>query len=119
MDLRSLKERLDAAPLEASRLVQEGAVLRNIAKFKQLVEFVGDLPPIEPLAYRIRTSTLYQIGADAFSLDASSASQLKALADELYLTVTGLQQALASVVPPIPPETVIAAIPGQSDLASI
>jgi hypothetical protein len=119
MDLRSLKERIDALPLKTMRLGRDGGVLKNIPAFKQLVESLADLPPFSELAENIRGSPLYPVGAEAFSFPEDQAKALHLTAEEFYLMALGLQRALVELVPAVRPETVVASISEQNDLSSV
>ena len=115
MDLRIIKQRLDEAPLDSSRLRIEGNTLKNIPAFRSLVETLADVPPLKPLADVLRKSGIYQIGAEAAGFAGDQAREIAGLADEFYLTARGLKKALETLVVDVPQETVVASIPKQKD----
>jgi len=115
VDLRIIKQRLDEAPLDSSRLRIEGNTLKNIPAFRSLVETLADVPPLKPLADVLRKSGIYQIGAEAAGFAGDQAREIAGLADEFYLTARGLKKALETLVVDVPQETVVASIPKQKD----
>ncbi len=122
MDLRTLKERLSAAPVEESQLQQplsNRQNLNNIQAFKRLVESLVDVPPLAKQVKRIRDSQLYQIGQDNFSMEVSAADSLKRMADEFVLTIRGLSSALSSIVQDVPAFASLTTLAGRARALSV
>src|SRR5438876_11650949 len=97
MDIRTLKQRLDAAGLDSLRLQQPNPnTISNLIAFKTAVEQLADLPPLAPLVERIRRHTLYNQNTDAVSTDPQTIAQLTNLAEELRAVAIGIRDFLAT-----------------------
>ena len=119
MDLRTVYSRLTSVALEESRLKQDGPFLSNITAFKALVESLADVPAFATRAENFRNSPLARVGGDQATWDESQTSTIRELGDQFCHSAVGLRDALAVLVKPLPPESIVVKLPPEIDLASV
>lgn len=120
MDIGVLKHRLDTADLDSLRVKQSNPqTISNLFAFKKSVEQLADIPGLAAFVQNIHNNPLYNQNVDAVSTAPQVIAQLTRSADELRSAAIGIREFLATSYQSERPESVVASIPANQDLAAV
>jgi hypothetical protein len=117
MDLLALRKKLDAVPIESARLKFVGNnQVTNFGAFRNAVNQLALIPPLAHFTRDLQAMPFFPNNPDQFQLDANTTAQLRQKSDALFAAAASLKQIIDTLVPTVPPETVIVTLPSQKDL---
>jgi hypothetical protein len=118
MTLREIQAILTRVPFDRAMVSQNGQVLTNLREFKSAVQQLAPIPEFAPPIREIQDSPLYSTASDSAGLG-SNADEWKRAADLIILSAAGLKRVLDSMLPSIPPETILVKLPPDQALSNV
>lgn len=120
MDLRTIKEILERAPVASSRPQLAGTTVRNLIAFRAMVDAVDEIEPLQPEIEKIRRSPVYSTIQDELDFSSSvDSGKLYRQGDDFFQMVQALDRIVDAIVRDLPPESITVKLPEVTELAAV